>query len=64
MSRPDKSELVNEAMRFRLPSYEAWRMTVPELRDFIAEKQPPEPEPQPEPEPVPVPEPDETPEEA
>lgn len=30
--RPDKSDLVNEAMRrLRIPSWEAWDMTVDEL---------------------------------
>jgi hypothetical protein len=31
-TRPDKSELVNQAMdRFGIPSWEAWDMTVAEL---------------------------------
>jgi hypothetical protein len=37
-NRPDKSELVNEAMRrFGIPSYEAWAMTVEDLTKKLKE---------------------------
>jgi hypothetical protein len=37
-SSPDKSELVNEVMaRFRIPSYEAWAMTIPDLQKKLKE---------------------------